>query len=76
MMEQGEDDPSNSLNAFMLAEGLAKMHSKNEDLSEDVEAWADFETEARENEMGIWENGAPENFEDEYWTLIAINRVI
>jgi hypothetical protein len=50
----------------MLAEGLARMHPKNEDLSEDVEAWEEFETEARQGEMGIWENGAPENFEDEY----------
>jgi endonuclease YncB( thermonuclease family) len=50
----------------MLAEGLARLHSKNEDVPEDVEGWEEFEAEARENEIGIWENGAPENFEDEY----------
>lgn len=66
MMEQGEEDPCNSLNAFMIAEGLARLHSKNEDVPEDIEGWEEFETEARENELGIWENGAPENFEDEY----------
>ena len=50
----------------MLAEGLAKMSGKNEDLPEEISYWQEFEDEARETEIGIWENGAPDNFEDDY----------
>jgi hypothetical protein len=40
-MEEGEEDPSNSLNAYMLAEGLAKMNKNNRgaELPEDIAAW-------------------------------------
>ena len=40
----------------MVAEGLAKMSNK-EELPEDIAAWSEFEDEARDAEIGIWEEG-------------------
>jgi len=71
-MEEGEEDPSNSLNAYMLAEGLAKMNKNNRgiELPEDIAAWQEFEDEAVENEIGIWEEGFAENLDSDYWIIM------
>jgi endonuclease YncB( thermonuclease family) len=67
LMEEGEEDPSNSLNAYMLAEGLAKMNkNRGSELPEDIAAWQEFEDEAVEAEIGIWEEGFAENLDDDY----------
>jgi len=66
-MEEGEEDPSNSLNAYMLAEGLGKMKKDYPgDLPEDIAAWQEFEDEAVDAELGIWEEGFAENLDSDY----------
>jgi endonuclease YncB( thermonuclease family) len=65
LLEEKEEDPSNSLNAYMVAEGLAKMSNKGE-LPEDIAAWSEFEDEARDAEIGIWEEGQAENLDSDY----------
>ena len=60
-MEQGEEDWSSSLNAFMLAEGLAVLEKyvtqQPETVPEQVQAWSEFEDEARSNTVGLWQHG-------------------
>jgi endonuclease YncB( thermonuclease family) len=65
-MEEKEEDPSNSLNAYMLAEGLAKMKKDYGELPEDIAVWQEFEDEAMESEIGIWEEGFAENLDSDY----------
>ena len=62
LMEQGEQDWSNSLNAYMVAEGLAVLQSyitqnADSDAPEQVVAWSEFEEEARTNSVGLWQHG-------------------
>lgn len=45
LVEEGEEDLSSSLNAYMLAEGLAKLDTESE-LPEDIQEWKEFEDEA------------------------------
>lgn len=62
-MEQGEEDWSNSLNAYMLAEGLAILEKyvqqsrQNSDVPEQVQAWLEFQDEARSDSLGLWKHG-------------------
>ena len=62
LLEQGEEDWSSSLNAYMLAEGLAALEkyvqqSANSDLPEQVLAWLEFQDEARQGSAGLWQYG-------------------
>jgi hypothetical protein len=57
LLEEEEEDWSNSMNAYMVAEGnavLEKYVHDDEEVDEDVKAWGTFEQEASENELGIW----------------------
>lgn len=58
-MEQGEEDWSSSLNAYMLAEGIAilDMSIPEADVPEQVNVWKEFEDEARQNSAGLWQHG-------------------
>lgn len=59
LMEEGEPDWSTSLNAFMLAEGLASLDQDamgDNDTPEEVLMWQDYQEEAREKEIGLWQN--------------------
>ena len=49
LVEQGEEDWATSLNAYMVAEGLAilDMAIPEADVPEQVNAWKEFEDEAR-----------------------------
>ena len=54
LMEEGEEDWSNSINAFMVAEGLAILEkyvsqSQDGEVPESVQSWTEFEDEARNN---------------------------
>ena len=62
LMEEGEEDWSNSINAFMLAEGLAVLEkyvlqSQDGEVPESVQSWSEFEDEARNNSTGLWQHG-------------------
>ena len=60
LLEEQEEDWSNSMNAYMVAEGnavLEKYVHDDEEVDEDVKAWGTFEQEASENELGIWQHG-------------------
>jgi hypothetical protein len=50
----------------MLAEGLAKMKKDYGELPEDIAVWQEFEDEAMESEIGIWEEGFAENLDSDY----------
>ena len=72
-MEQGEQDWANSLNAYMVAEGLAVLEKyitdgQDSDVPEQVAGWVEFQDDARNNGTGLWQfgnaHGAIE--EDEY----------
>lgn len=65
LVEPKEEDLANSLNAYMCAEGLAKLRS-DDDLPEDIQEWQTFEDEAKENSLGIWEYGNAANLNDDY----------
>ena len=59
LMEEGEQDWSSSLNAFMLAEGLAVLEQyikqmADADVPEQVASWTEFEDEARDGSTGLW----------------------
>ena len=53
LMEEGEEDWSSSLNAYMLAEGLAILakyvKQQSDTVPEQILAWTEFEDEARNN---------------------------
>ena len=57
-MEEGEEDWSSSLSAYMLAEGLAILQKyirkQSDSVPEQVLAWTEFEDEARNNALGLW----------------------
>ena len=62
LMEEGEQDWSSSLNAYLLAEGLAILEqyikqSADADVPEQVTAWTQFEEEARDGSAGLWQHG-------------------
>jgi hypothetical protein len=59
LMEEGEEDWANSLNAFMLAEGLAVIDKSiaEADVPESVSTWSEFEDEARQSSKGLWVHG-------------------
>jgi hypothetical protein len=44
LVEAGEEDQSNSLNAYLVAEGLAIMDKsiKSDEMPEDVASWEEF----------------------------------
>jgi len=69
LMEEGEEDWTNSLNAFMLSEGLTVLEKyvseSSDDLPEQVAAWAEFENEARANTRGLWQHGNANGLLDE-----------
>jgi len=65
LVEPKEEDLCSSLNAYMCAEGLAKL-GKEEDLPEDILDWQAFEEEAKDNSLGIWEYGNAANLNDDY----------
>ena len=56
LMEEGESDWSNSLNAFIVSEGLAILDRNiaEADLPEQVTTWNEFEDEARHSSKGLW----------------------
>lgn len=56
LMEESENDWSTSINAYMVAEGLATLKNLG-DAPDDVQAWAEFEDEARQGQLGLWKDG-------------------
>ena len=64
LMEEGEEDWSNSLNAYMLAEGLGMLQKYvtqgDADVPEQVTAWTEFQNEARDGSVGLWQHGNAE----------------
>ena len=61
LMEEGEEDWSNSLNAYALAEGFAVLEKwvrqARDEIPEQVAGWTEFEDEARNSSAGLWRNG-------------------
>jgi len=59
LLEEGEEDLSNSLNAYMIAEGYATLdkESSTEELPAEVMAWSEFQDEAMEKQAGLWKFG-------------------
>lgn len=62
LMAEGEEDWSSSLNAYMLAEGLAVLEKyvsqrSEVEVPEQVVAWTEYEDEARNNMTGLWQHG-------------------
>ena len=60
LFEKGEKDWNNSVNAILVAEGLASMQHLDEDdpnIPEEINDWYDYEEEAREKQLKIWEYG-------------------
>ena len=61
LMEEGEEDWSNSLNAYALAEGIAVLEkwvkSSPNEVPEQVSSWQEFEDEARNSSSGLWRHG-------------------
>lgn len=65
LMEEGEKDYSNSLNAFMVDEGFAAL-AQDVDIPQDIlHAWSDFEADAKEAKKGVWQLGPSGNLGDE-----------
>ena len=59
LVDEGETDWNESINAFMLAEGIAlldRTQTQAEDTPEEVLAWQEYEEEARDNLLGLWQN--------------------
>jgi len=57
LVEEGEPDWSTSLNAFMLAEGLAIIDAEeidDDNTPEEVLQWHEYIDEAREKMIGLW----------------------
>ena len=60
LVEEGEPDWSTSINAFMLAEGLATLSDEaleSDRTPEEVLEWTPFMEEAQEKQIGLWVNG-------------------
>lgn len=63
LMEQGEEDWASSLNAYIVAEGLAilekyvKQSGRDSDIPEQISTWVEFEDEARSGQIGLWKHG-------------------
>ena len=53
LLEEKEQDWSNSINAYLLAEGHVAF-SDNGNLPDEVKDWLEFEEEARESGIGVW----------------------
>lgn len=55
----------------MLAEGYATIDKdvKDEDIPDDVRAWAEFQEEANEKQAGLWKFGTAvaEQEDSDYW---------
>lgn len=51
-MEEGDNDWSNSINANMLTEVLAKLDDLDYEDPVELLIWQDFEAEAREKQLG------------------------
>ena len=70
LMEEGEPDWSTSLNAYMLAEGLADVDEetfKDDSTPEEVIQWREYHEDAKDQKLGLWKNeGAPGVSDDEY----------
>ena len=54
IMENGKTDLNKSLNTELLQRGLA---STRRDLHSDYKHWMDFESEAKDGQLRIWEHG-------------------
>jgi endonuclease YncB( thermonuclease family) len=58
IFDKGEADWNNSVNAVLVAEGLARMQpyleEEEEELPEEINEWYNYEEEARENQTKIW----------------------
>ena len=68
LVEEGEPDWSTSLNAYMLAEGLADLDEdtmKDDSTPEEVIQWRDYYDEAREQKLGLWQNEGARGVSDE-----------
>ena len=60
LLEEDEEDWSSSLNAYMIAEGNAILQGyvhDDQEVEDEIKAWANFEAEAKENSVGIWQHG-------------------
>lgn len=57
---KGETNWNNSVNGQLVFEGLARMYTNanNEDeLPEEINEWYDYEEEAKENQLKMWQYG-------------------
>ncbi len=53
---KGDKSWDNSINAYLLAEGLA-MIDQRQDLPQDADSWHDFQEDAKAEGLGIWQFG-------------------
>jgi len=57
LFEKGEKDWNHSINATLVYEGLASMDASAEEVPREVEEWFNFEAEAKEEQVKIWQYG-------------------
>ena len=63
---KSERDWNRSLNSRLIQKGLAGLRvSSDEGYPDEINAWFKFEEDARENQIGIWQFGGAEAFDEE-----------
>lgn len=68
MLEVADEDWNNSLNAYILAEGLAILPKKldvNTDLAEEAFDWVDYQEDARDANKNLWKDGGEVNLDED-----------
>lgn len=60
-----EKNWNNSINAKLIQKGYAATNVQDDEYPEDISKWFDFEEEARENQIGIWQYGGADAFDEE-----------
>jgi len=64
----GDDDWNNSLNAYMLSEGLAvfpKSLNVNSELPEEAYEWIEYSNDARDSNKNLWKDGGEVNLDED-----------
>lgn len=67
LFDKGEKDWNNSVNCQLLEQGLARMQQfeEEDELPEEVNEWYDFEEEAKEKQIKIWQYGTTADEDDD-----------
>lgn len=63
--DKGEKDWNKSVNCQLLERGLAAMAVGEDDCPEEAVEWFDYEAEAREEQLGLWEFGGVNDEDDQ-----------